>query len=75
MPEAPTGTLTFLFSDIQGSTAMWEQDARRMQLALARHDETLKGFVEEHGGHRPRISRAARLNNDTLTHRSISCQE
>src|SRR5687767_674832 len=51
MPEAPTGTVTFLFTDIQGSTAMWERDARRMQLALARHDELLKGVVEAHGGH------------------------
>ena len=51
MPEAPTGTPTFLFTDIQGSTAMWERDARRMQLTLARHDEILKGVVEERGGH------------------------
>ena len=37
-----TGTITFLFTDIQGSTAMWERDAKRMQDTLARHDEILK---------------------------------
>ena len=48
--EAPTGTITFLFTDIEGSTAMWERDARRMQRALARHDEILRGVIEAHGG-------------------------
>ncbi len=49
MSQPPTGTVTFLFTDIQGSTAMWERDARRMQAALARHDEILKETVEGHG--------------------------
>ncbi len=30
---------------------MWERDARMMQAALARHDEIMRGVVEEHGGH------------------------
>lgn len=47
----PTGSVTFLFTDIQGSTAMWERDAMRMQQALARHDEILKSTVLSHGGH------------------------
>ena len=51
MTEAPKGTATFFFTDIQGSTAMWERDARRMQRALARHDEILKSVVEAHGGY------------------------
>jgi class 3 adenylate cyclase len=42
MAEPPTGTVTFLFTDIEGSTKLWERDARRMQTALARHDEILK---------------------------------
>jgi class 3 adenylate cyclase len=50
LAELPTGTVTFLFTDIEGSTAMWERDAKRMQRALARHDEILKGVVESHGG-------------------------
>jgi class 3 adenylate cyclase len=51
MTVPPTGTVTFLFTDIQGSTAMWERDAKRMQLALARHDEIMKNTVSTHGGH------------------------
>jgi predicted ATPase/class 3 adenylate cyclase len=47
----PTGTLTFLFTDIQGSTRLWERDAKRMQVALARHDEILRSTIEEHSGH------------------------
>jgi hypothetical protein len=35
----PTGTVTFLFTDIEGSMRMWEQNASAMQEALARHDE------------------------------------
>ncbi len=51
MAGPPTGNVTFLFTDIQGSTAMWERDARRMQATLARHDEIMKGVVAGHGGH------------------------
>jgi class 3 adenylate cyclase len=47
----PTGEVTFFFTDIQGSTRLWERDAKRMQLALARHDEILKGVVEGYGGY------------------------
>ena len=47
----PTGTLTFLFTDIEGSTRLWEHDAPAMQAALARHDELLKLAIEEHGGY------------------------
>jgi class 3 adenylate cyclase len=51
MADLPTGTVTFLFTDIQGSTRLWERGAKRMQLALARHDENLRGVTEEQGGH------------------------
>jgi class 3 adenylate cyclase len=47
----PTGTLTFLFTDIEGSTRLWEQDSSAMQLALARHDEILSSAIESNGGH------------------------
>jgi len=47
----PTGTLTFLFTDIEGSTKMWERSPQAMQAALARHDEILKRAIEEHGGY------------------------
>jgi predicted ATPase/class 3 adenylate cyclase/Tfp pilus assembly protein PilF len=47
----PTGTVTFLFTDIEGSTKLWEHDALAMQRALARHDEILRGVIEERGGY------------------------
>jgi class 3 adenylate cyclase len=42
----PTGTLTFLFADIEGSTKLWEHDAPAMQGALAGHDELLRSLIE-----------------------------
>jgi predicted ATPase/class 3 adenylate cyclase len=47
----PTGTLTFLFTDIEGSTKLWEGNVPAMQAALARHDELLRLAIEEHGGY------------------------
>jgi predicted ATPase/class 3 adenylate cyclase len=46
----PTGTVTFLFTDIEGSTKIWERSPQAMQAALARHDEILRRVIEEHGG-------------------------
>jgi class 3 adenylate cyclase/tRNA A-37 threonylcarbamoyl transferase component Bud32 len=47
----PTGTVTFLFTDIEGSTAMWEDHPDQMQNALTRHDEILHAAVEARGGY------------------------
>src|SRR5437762_14237458 len=46
----PTGTVTFLFTDIQGSTALWEQHPSAMLEVLARHDAILCEIVGAHGG-------------------------
>ena len=51
MSSLPTGTVTFFFTDIQGSTRLWERDARRIQTALVRHNEILESTVEAHGGY------------------------
>jgi predicted ATPase/class 3 adenylate cyclase len=51
MIDPPTGTLTFLFTDIEGSTQLWEQHPEAMQTALARHDAILRQVIETHGGH------------------------
>ncbi|MBC8065610.1 MAG: tetratricopeptide repeat protein [Chlorobia bacterium] len=51
IPSIPTGTLTFLFSDIQGSTRQWERNPAAMSQALARHDELLREGIESHGGY------------------------
>jgi predicted ATPase/class 3 adenylate cyclase len=51
MTSPPTGTITFLFTDIAGSARLWELDARAMQTALARHDKLLGLAIEERGGY------------------------
>jgi len=42
--------LTFLFTDIESSTRLWESNADAMRLALARHDELLRNCIDAHGG-------------------------
>ena len=47
---APSGVVTFLFTDVEGSTRRWEADAEAMRAALAAHDEVLRTAIEAHGG-------------------------
>ena len=51
MTELPTGTVTFLFTDLEGSTRLWEEHPDAMQGALARHDEILRDAIAAHDGH------------------------
>ncbi len=50
MSDLPDGTVTFLFTDIEGSTRLWEQDQAAMQTALARHDTLMRSAIEGHNG-------------------------
>lgn len=50
MTDFPTGTITFLFTDIEGSTALWEQYPEAMRAAMARHDAVIEAAVDEHSG-------------------------
>src|SRR4051794_19631539 len=50
MAELPRGTVTFLLTDIEGSTALWEQAPEAMRPALARHDVLFESAVTDHGG-------------------------
>ena len=50
MPELPTGTVTFLFTDIEGSTILWEQHPEEMRAALVRHDDLIEEVVEANSG-------------------------
>jgi len=49
-PPLPSGTLTFLLTDIEGSTRLWQGAPDAMQIALARHDAILRQGIERHGG-------------------------
>jgi len=51
MTDLPTGTVTLLFTDIEGSTQLWEAHAAAMRAALARHDALLRHCIEDHDGH------------------------
>ena len=51
MALPPTGTITFLFSDIEGSTKKWERQPEAMRVALAEHDRLLRGAFEASRGY------------------------
>ena len=48
--ELPAGTVTFLLTDIEGSTRLWETEPEAMEVALERHNRLLADVIEEHGG-------------------------
>src|SRR6478609_8791601 len=47
---APSGVVTFLFTDVEGSTRRWESDADAMRAALLKHDDALRTAIEKHDG-------------------------
>jgi hypothetical protein len=47
----PTGTVTFLFTDVEGSTRLWEESRDSMTAALARHDAILRQVIESRTGY------------------------
>ena len=51
MPERPTGTVTFLFTDVEGSTWLWESHRNAMEPAMARHDALLREAIENADGY------------------------
>ena len=51
--ELPTGTVTLLLADIEGSTRLWEARPDEMAAAIARLDHTLCDLVSIHNGVRP----------------------
>ncbi len=50
MPALPTGTVTFLFSDLEGSTRLWEEREEVMPDALARHEALAAEIFTRHAG-------------------------
>jgi len=51
LADPPSGTVTFLFTDLEGSTRLWEDHPEAMKAALARHDDLMREAVESCGGH------------------------
>jgi class 3 adenylate cyclase len=49
--DRPSGTVTFLFTDVEVSTALWEEDADAMAASLRMHDEIMRSSIEGHGGY------------------------
>ena len=50
MDTLPSGTVTFLFTDIEASTRLWEEHPEEMRMALARHDEVVRKAVDAFDG-------------------------
>jgi predicted ATPase/class 3 adenylate cyclase/DNA-binding NarL/FixJ family response regulator len=50
MVERPTGTVTFLFTDVEGSTAAWERDEHAMARSMEIHDDVLRALIRGHDG-------------------------
>jgi class 3 adenylate cyclase len=48
--DLPAGTVTFLLTDIEGSTRLWETAPEAMEVALDQHNRVLTEVIEEHGG-------------------------
>src|SRR5688500_2876278 len=50
MTDLPRGTVTFLFTDIEGSTALWERNRTAMRAAVNQHLVLLRDAIAAHGG-------------------------
>ncbi len=50
MATEPHDTVTFLFTDIEGSTKLWDQSQERMSAALKKHDDIVRGVIERNNG-------------------------
>ena len=51
MTPAPTGRVTLVFTDVQGSTQLWEEDSEVMAQALDMHNQILRELIDDHGGY------------------------
>lgn len=57
MARLPEGTITFMLTDLQGSTEAWEKKPKAMRTAMARHDAILAGVIRDHEGQRVEAGR------------------
>ena len=66
--DLPTGTLTFLFTDIEGSTQLWETAPEETSRAIARHDELVEKLITANNGflHHPARNQHALFRQATI---------
>jgi class 3 adenylate cyclase len=50
MPELPSGTVTVLFTDIDGRSVLWERDRNAMAVVIGRHIAPIGAAIQVHGG-------------------------
>jgi class 3 adenylate cyclase len=48
--DLPTGTITFVFTDVEGSTGLWQEHPATMRAVMARHDALIESAVADHRG-------------------------
>ena len=51
MEIPPTGTVTFLFTDVEGSTRRWQDEPEAIRALLVEHDAILRDVIDKHRGH------------------------
>src|SRR5207302_1979061 len=66
MAELPSGTVTFLYTDIEGSTRLWEEHPTAMRKAVTRHDAILRDTIGAQGGHVLASQATTDLTRDVL---------
>lgn len=50
-PDIPSGVVTFLFTDIEGSTGLWATDEQAMSASLSVHDRVMRAAIDQHRGY------------------------
>jgi hypothetical protein len=68
----PSGVITFLFTDIEGSTRRWEADADVMRSALAVHDDVLRKAVEAHAGWFDKVYESLARSGGNMTNATVT---
>ena len=76
MADLPTGTVTLLFTDIEGCTRLWEAHAEAMRAALARHDALLPSIgispVADMDAHQTIVTAALAAKSSAETPRNVT---
>ena len=72
---APSGTVTFLFTDIEGSTQLWEQHPETMKVALERHDALLHAAIADVAARRALMHLTKSFDRDSRQQQSTGTEQ